>query len=88
MDGISIKGAAGPAIVVASNFAPGTTAADIEAVMVPVGGEVQYCKLVSANPTVIAEMAFLDRAGAENVISMFNGKRVSMNKDRNTFDMD
>ena len=62
--------------MVASNFAPGTTAADIEAVMVPVGGEVQYCKLVASNPTVIAEMAFLEKSGAENVISMFNNKKV------------
>lgn len=76
--GISIKGAAGPYMVVASNFAPGTTAADIEAVMAPVGGSMEYCKLVASSPTVIAEMAFLDKSGAENVISMFNNKKASL----------
>jgi hypothetical protein len=74
---ISIRGAAGPYCVVASNFAPGTTAADIESVMAPVGGEMAACKLVSAMPTVIAEMLFLDKVGADNVINMFNGKKVS-----------
>ncbi|KAG9900491.1 hypothetical protein KCU94_g8476, partial [Aureobasidium melanogenum] len=72
---ITIRGAAGPYCVVASNFAPGTTAADIESVMAPVGGEMSGCKLVSASPTVIAEMLFLDKAGADNVINMFNGKK-------------
>ncbi|KAL1311310.1 hypothetical protein AAFC00_001489 [Neodothiora populina] len=72
---ISIRGAAGPYCVVASNFAPGTTAADIESVMLPVGGEMLGCKLISANPTVIVEMVFTERSGAENVISMFNNKK-------------
>ncbi|KAI4852591.1 hypothetical protein E4T44_01388 [Aureobasidium sp. EXF-8845] len=74
---ITIRGAAGPYCVIASNFAPGTTAADIESVMAPVGGEMSGCKLVSgsASPTVIAEMLFLDKTGADNVINMFNGKK-------------
>jgi hypothetical protein len=75
---ITIRGAAGPYCVVASNFAPGTTAADIESVMAPVGGELSGCKLVSASPTVIAEMLFLDKTGADNVINMFNGKKVGL----------
>ena len=60
----------------AQNFAPGTTAADIESVMQNVGGQMTYCKLVSAAPTVIAEMSFVDRTGAEKVIDMFNNKKV------------
>lgn len=60
----------------AQNFAPGTTAADIDSVMVSVGGEMTSCRLVASNPTVIAEMAFVDRAGAEAVIETFNGKKV------------
>jgi hypothetical protein len=46
--------------------------------MAPVGGEMSGCKLVSgsASPTVIAEMLFLDKTGADNVINMFNGKKV------------
>jgi hypothetical protein len=46
--------------------------------MAPVGGEMSGCKLVSASPTVIAEMLFLDKAGADNVINMFNGKKVGL----------
>ena len=73
---LSIRGMAGPYTVVASNFAPGTTAADISAVMEPVGGEMLGCHLVSSNPTVIAEMIFAERDGADNVVAMFNNKRV------------
>ncbi len=75
--GISFKGAAsGPYTVVAQNFAPGTTAADIESVMLSVGGDMTSCKLVAAHPTVIAEMMFIERTGAEKVIETFNGKKV------------
>lgn len=74
---MSIRGAAsGPYIVRAQNFAPGTTAADIESVMQNVGGQMTYCKLVASAPTVIAEMAFIERSGAEKVIEMFNNKKV------------
>lgn len=75
---MSIRGmaATGPYVVIASNFAPGTTAADIEAAMAPVGGEVSSCHLVSAKPTVMAEIVFLDKAGAENVIATFNNQKV------------
>ncbi|KAK3049387.1 hypothetical protein LTR09_009306 [Extremus antarcticus] len=74
--GISFKGAAsGPYTVVAQNFAPGTTAADIESVMLSVGGDMTSCKLVAAHPTVIAEMMFIERTGAEKVIETFNGKK-------------
>lgn len=74
---ISFRGAAATSqVVVAQNFAPGTTAADIESVMVDVGGEVTECKLVSEEPTVIAEMTFVNKSGAEAVINTFNGKKV------------
>ncbi|KAF2813972.1 uncharacterized protein BDZ99DRAFT_516596 [Mytilinidion resinicola] len=73
--GISIRGMAGPYTVIASNFAPGTTAADIEAVMAPIGGEMLGCKLVSKEPTVIAEMMFVAREGVDNVIATFNNKK-------------
>lgn len=73
----SVRGAAKsePFIVTASNFAPGTTAADIEAVMADVGGEIDQCVLVASNP-VTAEMTFVNRQGAEAVIEMFDGKKV------------
>ena len=77
-DNIPIKGMAGPYIVVASNFAPGTTAADIESVMSGVGGQMLNCRLISASPTVMAEMQFSDKDGAETVISTFNNKKVSI----------
>lgn len=78
-DGISFKGAAsGPWTVVAQNFALGTTAADIESVMQSVGGDMTTCKLTASNPTVIAEMTFVDRTGAEKVIETFNGKKVCL----------
>ncbi|KAK5118072.1 hypothetical protein LTR62_004118 [Meristemomyces frigidus] len=77
-NGLSIRGAAGgPYIVRAHNFAPGTTAADIESVMQNVGGQMNYCKLVSAPlaPGVVAEMSFVDRSGADDVIRTFDGKK-------------
>lgn len=80
---MSIRGAAtsAPLVIVAQNFAPGTTAADIESVMLKVGGELTSCRLVSSTPTVIAEMQFADPAGADNVIEQFNGKKVIHTQD-------
>lgn len=77
--GISIRGVAngGPYTVIASNFAPGTTAADIEAVMSPIGGETLGCKLLSASPTVMVELQFATKEGAQNVIATFNNQKVS-----------
>jgi hypothetical protein len=78
---ISIRGAAGgPYHVVASNFAPGTTAADIESVMRSVGGDLQFCRLMAAQPTVIAEMAFTNAGDADKVIETFNNKRASLGR--------
>ncbi|KAF2852864.1 hypothetical protein T440DRAFT_506251 [Plenodomus tracheiphilus IPT5] len=75
--GFSIRGVAsgGPYTVIASNFALGTTAADIEAVMSPVGGETLGCKLISASPTVMVELQFADKQGAENVVATFNNQK-------------
>lgn len=42
-----------------------------------VGGDLQYCRLLAAQPTVIAEMGFTDAADADKVIETFNNKRVS-----------
>lgn len=73
---LSIRGAGSLWTVVASNFARGTTAADIEAVFAPIGGQVYHCRLASAEPTVICEITFLDKQGAERVVSTFNNKKV------------
>jgi len=77
-EGFSIRGLAGPYVVMGSNFAPGTTAADIESAMVPTVGEMQSCKIMTATPTVIAEMVFADKGSADNVISTFNNKKVKL----------
>ena len=73
---ISIRGTAGPYVVIGSNFAPGTTAADIESAMVPSGGEMQSCRIITYAPTVMAEMVFAEKHNAESVISTFNNKKV------------
>lgn len=73
---ISIRGTAGPYVVIGSNFAPGTTAADIESAMVPSGSEMQSCRIISSTPTVMAEMVFAEKHNAESVISTFNNKKV------------
>lgn len=46
--------------------------------MTDVGGTVLTCKLTAETPTVVAEMTFEDKAGAEAVINTFNGKKVCM----------
>lgn len=74
---ITIRGLAGPFSVMAQNFAPGTTAADIESAMTPVGGEMVGCKIIKTQPIMIVEMSFVSREGGERVIEMFNDKTVS-----------
>ena len=72
----SIRGTAGPYVVHGSNFAEGTTAADIESAMMPIGGQMQSCRILTATPTVIAEMIFAEKHNADNVVSTFNNKKV------------
>lgn len=74
--GITIRGLAGPYAVMAQNFAPGTTAADIESAMTPVGGLVSNCRLVKSHPIVIAEIVFENKEGADRVIQTFNNQTV------------
>ncbi|KAG7128240.1 putative RNA-binding protein like [Verticillium longisporum] len=70
--GLSIRGLAGPYAVMAQNFAPGTTAADIESAMTPVGGEMISCTVIKTQPIIIVEMVFSSKEGGEAVISTFN----------------
>ncbi|KAG8668865.1 hypothetical protein FPOAC2_08168 [Fusarium poae] len=72
--GMSIRGLAGPFTVMAQNFAPGTTPADIESAMTPIGGEIVSCRIVKSKPILIFEMAFASREGGERVIETFNDK--------------
>jgi hypothetical protein len=73
---------AGPFVVEASNFVPGTTAGDIEEflqILLADGkGPVEAisCRILSSKPTVIAEMVFEVYAMAEAVIKTFNEKEV------------
>jgi hypothetical protein len=75
--GITIRGLAGPYVVMAQNFAPGTTAADIESAMTPHSGPVVSCRLLKTQPLVIAEIVFETKDGADNVIATFNNQTVS-----------
>ena len=75
--GMSIRGLAGPFAVMGQNFAPGTSAADIESAMTPIGGEMVSCKIVKTTPFLIAEMVFASREGGQLVIDTFNDKTVS-----------
>ncbi|KAI6354691.1 hypothetical protein MCOR25_008484 [Pyricularia grisea] len=72
--GISIRGLAGPPVVMAQNFAPGTTAADIESAFTPCGGIVTSCRLLKTSPIIIAEIVFEDPNGAQRVIDQFNNQ--------------
>ncbi|PHH53773.1 putative RNA-binding protein [Ceratocystis fimbriata CBS 114723] len=72
--GISIRGLAGPYAVMAQNFAPGTTAADIESAMSQVGGEMLSCEIMLTTPFILAEMVFATREGGERVVARFNGQ--------------
>jgi hypothetical protein len=75
--GISIRGVAGPYIVVAKNLAQGTTVEDIESAMAPIGGVVLACTLIVEQPKVIAEIEFETREGADNVVATLNNQSVS-----------
>jgi len=72
--GLSIRGLAGPYIVIAKNFADGTTAEDIESAMTPVGGVALSCRLIAERPNVIAEIIFETKEGAEGVVNTFNNQ--------------
>jgi hypothetical protein len=74
--GFSVRGM-GSCIVVAQNFAPGTTAADIQAVFAPSRSQgLNSCRLVASSPTVIAELVFESTEAAEVVVAKFNNKMV------------
>ncbi|KAL8912174.1 MAG: hypothetical protein Q9171_002808 [Xanthocarpia ochracea] len=61
--------------VIGSNFAPGTTAADIQVAILSAGGQVRDCWIVSQVPIVTAEMSFTERAQADHVIAAFDNKK-------------
>jgi hypothetical protein len=69
--GLSIRGAAGPAVVQAANFAPGTTAEDIKHAMQSLG-KILSCIILTAQPTVICEVVFETKTAAENCVAQYN----------------
>jgi hypothetical protein len=72
--GFSIKGSAGPAVVQASNFAPGTTAEDIKHAFAPLG-KITSCIILTTAPTVIAEVVFERKEAGEKCIQQYNGQK-------------
>jgi uncharacterized membrane protein YgcG len=74
VQGISIRGLAGPYTVMAQNLAPGTSTADIESAMMPVGGEMLSCKIIKTSPIMVVEMVFVSKIGADAVVEAFNNK--------------
>lgn len=63
--------------MVGSNFAPGTTAADIQSAVEPIAGQTLSCLVTSNRPTVVAEIVFAERSSAEAVIANFHNQKVS-----------
>jgi RNA recognition motif-containing protein len=63
-------------MVVVKNLAAGTTAADIESAMQPVGGVVLECRVLVEKPKVIAQLTFETKEGADNVVDTFNNQNV------------
>lgn len=68
-------------MVVGSNFAPGTTSADIKSATEAIAGEMLSCVIITSNPTVIAEMVFTEKEAAENLISALNNQKVKFSSD-------
>ncbi|TVY83445.1 putative RNA-binding protein [Lachnellula suecica] len=77
--GMSIRGLAGPYLVVIKNLALGTTVADLESAITPVGGTVLKCTLITERPKVIAEVEFESKEGADNVVETFNNQNADGN---------
>ncbi|KAJ6103772.1 hypothetical protein N7486_003994 [Penicillium sp. IBT 16267x] len=73
--GLSIKGASGPFVVIGCNFAPGTTAADIQSALEPTSGPMLSCRVISHTPTVTAEFVFENKWNAENVVANYHNQR-------------
>ncbi|CAI7572232.1 unnamed protein product [Penicillium discolor] len=72
---MTIKGASGPFIVVGRNFAPGTTAADIQSALEPITGPMISCQIVASQPSVVAEFAYAEKTAAELVVANFHNQR-------------
>ncbi|CDM27740.1 hypothetical protein DTO013E5_8452 [Penicillium roqueforti] len=72
---MTIKGASGPFFVVGRNFAPGTTAADIQSALEPITGPMLSCQIIASQPSVTAAFAYADKTAAELVVANFHNQR-------------
>lgn len=76
--GLTIKGSAGPFTLLASNFDPGTTEADIEAALYSElfddkgNNTLVSCRIVSTRPSVVAEMVLTEKSVADKIIRKFH----------------
>ncbi|KAL8810487.1 MAG: hypothetical protein Q9200_002540 [Gallowayella weberi] len=61
--------------MIGRNFAPGTTADDIQVAVFPAGGQMESCHIRPHDPIVTAEMVFSEKARAVNVIAKFHNKK-------------
>lgn len=76
---ISIRGRAGPYTVYAKNFAPGTTAADIEdATVTAIKEPPMSCRLLSDRPTVLAELIYETKEMADMMVNTFNNQNARL----------
>jgi len=73
---VSIRGIAGPFSVLAQNFAPGTSAADVENAFTRVGGQILKCVVLKSEPFVLVEAVFASREGGALAINKFDGVMV------------
>ncbi|KAL4784362.1 hypothetical protein BJX76DRAFT_220896 [Aspergillus varians] len=74
--GINIKGASStPPVVIGSNFASGTTAADIQSAIEPICGKIISCWITSQKPSVAAEITFAEKSSAEKAVANFHNQR-------------
>ncbi|KAJ5771728.1 hypothetical protein N7520_002257 [Penicillium odoratum] len=73
--GLSINGASGPFVVMGSNFAPGTTAADSQSALKATSDPMLTCRVISHKPTVTAKFAFENKWNAGNVVASLHHQR-------------
>lgn len=68
---ISIRGSAGPVIVIAQNFAPGTTAQDVQQALGGIG-TILSCRTLQTHPSVQCEIIFEKREAADTCVEEYN----------------
>jgi hypothetical protein len=76
--GISVRGMGSRFTVTGSNFMPGTTAADIQAVLdAQEQANLVSCTVTQTSPVVVVELTFGNNNIADGVVARFDGRMVS-----------